>query len=88
MLNFSGKKGNIKLGVEGGYRRNMEPNSSSTVYGTMGNKSFVQFTVNNGNESGMYITPKVEGEFKATKHLSFVADADLKQGNAGIRLTF
>lgn len=97
MLTFGGKRGNLKLGVEGGYRTNNAPdftNSAQSKYSIningeeyYGDGETFNATYK-GKERGAYITPKVEGQLNVSKHLSFVADATLKEGSAGVRWTF
>ena len=94
MLTFKGKKGNIKAGLECGYRANNAPNISQTIemqYQDNGNivKQKVTNSVNL-KESGFYATPKVSAELKLGKkgNWSLIADADMYQGNAGIKYTF
>ena len=96
------QKGNVNIGVgvEGGYRAN---NAPDTNYNVIINEKIsvskdgetktydipTQISSNkNRHMSGAYITPTVSAEVKAGKHISFTANADMYQGQAGIRYTF
>lgn len=87
MLNFKGTKGNVKVGLEAGYRANNTPDINETY--TINNNHIMHKTVKN-HESGFYATPKVSAELNIGKKgaWSAIADADMHRGNVGIRYTF
>lgn len=103
-LNFKGKKGNIKAGVEvGAYKNNapdiynqithqtvVEENNAETQET---NKKFYYNSVACGKQqhnAGVYVTPKVSAELNLGKqgNWSLVANADKFGGNAGVRFKF
>jgi len=96
LVNFKGRRGNIKVGLEGGYRANLAPDIThhydvnATNPTTNETKHYEGSMMYKGRESGGYITPKVSAELNLNKKgtWSLVADADRFQGNAGIRFTF
>lgn len=81
-MNFKSRIAKVCLGLEGGMRK-------STVPDVAIQESMTNVTLNLGEKKG-YITPTVSAEVKMGKNsnFSFVADADLYQGQAGIRYTF
>lgn len=97
-LNFKSKLAKIGIGVEGGMRKstNKDVNldlSRHVEIPVTGNTTYIdynpQLKVKLKEKKG-YITPTVSAEVKMGKksNLSFVADADMYQGKAGIRYTF
>jgi len=102
MLNFKGKAGNVKVGLEGGYRTNNAPDirnqlgsnvqidvyTDDAIYSD--SESMYNSDIFKGKRSGAYITPKVSAELNLGKnsHWSLTANADRFQGNAGIKYTF
>ena len=99
-LKYEKKNVNIGVGVEGGYRANNAPNtklnfsSNQTINVSKDGETktydySTQATIGkNKHMSGAYITPTVSAEVKAGKHISFTANADMYQGQAGIKYTF
>jgi len=94
MLNFKGKAGNIKFGVEGGYRTNNAPDISNTLHTEVTNENKTEIREDTimikGRRSGAYVTPKVSAELNLGKnsHWALTANADKFQGSAGIKYTF
>lgn len=95
LFNFKGKLGNVKAGVEAGWRTNgganMSLSTSVAKEDSEGNKATTTY-VNNINtiERGAYVTPKISAELLLDKkgHWSAIADADMYKGIAGIKYTF
>lgn len=90
MFNFKGKKGNVKVGLEGGYSANNAPDVYHT-YEINGNNRYQKVHLKKEqNDSGFYMTPKVSAELNLGKngHWSAIADADMHKGNVGLRYTF
>ena len=103
-LNFKGKKGNIKAGVEVGAYKNNAPDiqlnvNHQTLVETKNNETqeINKEIYNNSTKcdikqrnSGVYVTPKVSAELNMGKqgNWSLVANADRFGGNAGIKFKF
>lgn len=89
-LNFNGKKGNLKVGVEGGYISNNTPDIEHHYNVNLPNEQITNNINFKGHQTGTYITPTISAELNLGKngHWSAVMDADRFQGNAGIRYTF
>lgn len=103
-LNFKGKKGNIKAGVEVGAYKNNAPDvhqnfNSQTIVDIKNNetqethKEIYNYNMDydlKQRNSGMYVTPKVSAELNLgkTNNWSLVANADRFGGNAGVRFKF
>ena len=103
-LNFKGKKGNIKAGVEVGAYKNNAPDiqlnvNYQTLVETKNNETqeINKEIYNNSTKcdikqrnSGVYVTPKVSAELNMGKqgNWSLVANADRFGGNAGIKFKF
>ena len=89
-LSFKSKQAKVGLGIEGGVRQSLSPDI--TVKYDIMNKdgSFTTGSVgHNGNKSKGYVTPTVSADVKLGKsNFSFVANADMYQGQAGFRYTF
>lgn len=90
MLNFKGKKGNVKVGLEAGYSTNNAPDIDVTHKISNENHYQEMHFGTKQNYSGFYLTPKVSAELNLGKngHWSAIADADMHKGNVGLRYTF
>ena len=90
MLNFTGKRGNIKAGIEAGYRTNFAPDIQSDYTVATADQTVKLHQDFKSREKGAYVTPKISAELNLGKkgNWSMIADADLYQGQAGIRYTF
>lgn len=95
MMTFTGKKGNVKAGVEVGAYTNNAPDISTSYNATVKNENGnnQNYTLHHelkAHHSGMYATPKVSAELNLgkTNNWSLVANADRFGGNAGVRFKF
>ena len=78
-LTYNPSFGKFKIGVEGGYRKY---DSGKNII----NRSTT--TITPDKKKGMYITPTFSGEVKVAKNLSLTGDANLYEGQVGIKYTF
>lgn len=89
-LTFQSKHAKFGVGVEGGLRHSISPDINFNVYGdNMYGECSGSYNLNLNKNVG-YITPTLSAEVQLGKknNFSFVANADMHQGQAGIRYTF
>ena len=96
-LTYNPSFGKFKIGVEGGYRKydsgkNIINRSTTTITEIYDNKINVEqyrtTSITPDKKKEMYITPTFSGEVKVAKNLSLTGDANLYEGQVGIKYTF
>ena len=86
-LTFGSTKAKFGVGVEAGSRNNISPDMNYNLTAIAGpTQNTMQASVKNKPE--FYATPTVSADVKISKNLSFNANADLHQAQAGIRWNF
>ena len=98
-LTFGSEKARFGVGIEAGSRKGNQPNmafsteSNTSVDVTTNQKTETinqnySSVVVNSNKSSFYATPTISADVKLNKHLSLNANADLQQGQIGVRWNF
>ena len=96
---FGSNKVKFGIGAEAGFRKGNQPNMTYTLESNSDMKLSSNENQHNyhqeyssvvveGNNSGFYATPTVSADIKLNNHLSLNANADLQQGQLGVRWNF
>ena len=86
-LTFGSTKAKFGVGIEAGSRKSLRPDMNYDLTAKAGaTESTMQGSIK--NKSQFYATPTVSADVKISKNLSFNANADLHQAQAGIRWNF
>lgn len=86
-LTFGSTKAKFGVGIEAGSRKSLRPDMN---YDLTAKAGATEFTMQGSikNKSQFYATPTLSADVKISKNLSFNANADLNQAQAGIRWNF
>ncbi|MBR1775710.1 hypothetical protein IJ750_01380 [bacterium] len=90
-----GKRGEIRVGIEGGVQKNYAPDCELSTKATISASTpdvepvtaQTRLAIDN-SATRAYVTPTIYGELNAGKGFSLFADLKINQGQAGIRYTF
>ena len=86
-LTFGSAKAKFGVGLEAGARKSLRPDMNYDLTAIANaTESTMQGSIK--NKSQFYATPTVSADVKISKNLSFNANADLHQAQAGIRWNF